>query len=96
MKRINLIDQANNQSEDSTNDDAENLILQVGGNGSPPFVLKENFNNVAITTMIDSGSPITIFKQSDLRKILQTDVLFARPFSKGEEYVDYNGRPLNY
>ena len=30
-----------------------------------------------------------------MRKILKKDVLFARPLPKGEEYVDYNGRPLN-
>ena len=95
MRRINLIDQASNQSEDSTEDVAKNMILQVVGNGTPPFVLKGEINNVAFTTMIDSGSPITIFTQSHLGKILKTDVLFARPLPKGEEYVDYNGRPLN-
>ena len=95
MRRINLIDQAYNQSEDSTEDDAENMILQVGGKASPPFVLKGKINNVAFTTMIYSGSPITKFTQSDLKKILKTDVIFARPFPKGEEYVDYSGRPLN-
>ena len=50
---------------------------------------------MTFTTMIESGSPITIFTQSDLRKILKRDVLFARPLPKGEEYVDYNRRPLN-
>ena len=38
---------------------------------------------------------MTVFTQSDLRKILKKDVFFARPLPKGEEYVDYNGRPLN-
>ena len=94
MRRINLIDQANKQSENSTEDDAENMILQVGGNRTPPFVLKGKINNVAFTTMIDSGSPIPIFTQGDLREILKKDVLFARPIPNGEEYVDYNGRPL--
>ena len=53
--RINLIDQANNQSEDSTEDDAENMIMQVGENGTPPFVLKGKINNVTFITMIESG-----------------------------------------
>ena len=45
--------------------------------------------------MIDSGSPITIFTQDDLRKILKVDVMFARLLPKTEQYVDYNNKPLN-
>ena len=45
--------------------------------------------------MIDSGSPITIFTQDDVRKILKSNVMFARPLPKNKEYVDYNGKPLN-
>ena len=32
--------------------------------------------------MIDSGSPITIFTQDEIRKILKVNVMFARPQSK--------------
>ena len=35
MGEINLID----QSEHITEEDAENNVLQLGGNGTPPFVL---------------------------------------------------------
>ena len=45
--------------------------------------------------MIDSGSPITIFTQADPREILKLDVIFARPMSKTEQYVDNNNKPLN-
>ena len=45
--------------------------------------------------MIDSGSPITIFKQADLRELLKSHVIFARPLPKTEQYVDYNNKPLN-
>ena len=45
--------------------------------------------------MIDSGSPISIFDQADLRKLLRTDVIFARPFPENESYVDYNNQPIN-
>ena len=95
MRRVNLIDQQNNQSEGSTKEEADNVIKNVNGDGAPPFVLKGKINNRLFCTMIDSGSPITICTQGDLRKILKLDVTFARPFPKSEEYVDFNGRPLN-
>ena len=69
--------------------------MQVEGNGRPPFVLKGKFNNVTFTTRIVSGVPITKYTQSDLRTIMKKNVLFARPLPMEEEYVDYNGRPLN-
>ena len=45
--------------------------------------------------MIDSGSPTTIFTQSDLRRLLKQDVIFTRPLPKTDQYVDYNNKPLN-
>ena len=45
--------------------------------------------------MIDSGSPTKIFTKEDLRKILKSDLVFTRPLSKKEQFVDYNGKPLN-
>ena len=57
--------------------------------------MKGKINNQAFATMIDSGSPITIFTQADLREILKLDVIFARPMPKAEQYVDYNNKPFN-
>ena len=45
--------------------------------------------------MIDSGSPITIFTGDDVRKLLKSDVIFAKPLPKNEEYVNFNGKLLN-
>ena len=45
--------------------------------------------------MIDSGSPTKIFTKEDVRKILKSDLVFTRPLSKKEQFVDYNGKPLN-
>ena len=45
--------------------------------------------------MIDSGSPITIVTQADLRELLKVDVIFVRPMPTNEQYVDYNNKPLN-
>ena len=41
------------------------------------------------------GSPITIFTAGALKNKLQQDVIFAGSLAKNEEFVDYNGRPLN-
>ena len=73
----------------------DNVVLRLDGTGVPPFVLKGRINKQLFTTMIDSGSPITIFTRDDVRKVLKSDVIFARPMPKNEEYVDYNGKPLN-
>ena len=47
-------------------------------------------HKVSFTAIVDSGSQITILTQADLGKILQVDVIFARPMPKREKYVDYN------
>ena len=70
LRRVNLFDQQNIRSEGSTDEEADNLILQVNGDGALPFVLKETIN-LKNRTMIDSGSHITIFTQGDLGKILK-------------------------
>ena len=90
-----LIEQANDQSEDSNEYEEDKTVLHVGGGGNQPFMMKGKINNESFTTMIDSGSPITIFTQTDQRRILKQAVIFARPLPKTEQYVDYNNKPLN-
>ena len=95
MRRINLIEREDNQSEESNEQDEENMVLHIGGSDNPRFVMKGKINNQPFTTMIDSGSPITIFTEADLRELLKVDLIFARPMPKSEQYVDYNNKPLN-
>ena len=95
MRRINLIEREDNQSEESNEQDEDNMVLHICGSDTLPFVMKSKTNNQPFTTMIDSGSPITIFTQADLREILKADVIFARPMPKSEQYFDYNNKPLN-
>ena len=65
MRRINLIERDGSQSEDSGEQDEDNVVLHVSGSGVQPFVMKGKINNQPFTTMIDSGSPITILTQAD-------------------------------
>ena len=88
LRRINQIEQDDSQSESSNEMNEENMVLHVSGAGNQPFVLKCKIKE-PFKTMIDSGSPITIFSQEDLRKILKVDVIFARSVPKNEQYVDY-------
>ena len=95
MRRINLIEQDDNQSGDSHDQDEDKMVLHVGGGGNQPFMMKDKKNNEPFTTMIDSFSPITNFTQADLSRLLNYDVIVARPLPKTEQYVDYNNKPLN-
>ena len=88
MRRINLIERDDDQSEESAGAE-DDMVLHIGGNGQQPFIMKGKLNDQAFATMIDSGSPITIFTQDDLRYML------ARPLPQTEQYVDYNTKPLN-
>ena len=95
MRRINLIEQEEDQLEVSNEYKEDKLVLHVGGGGNEPFMMKGKINNESFKTMIDSGSPITIFTQTDLRRILKHDVIFARPLPNTEQYVEYNNKPMN-
>ena len=95
MRRINLIERDSNQSEVSTELEEDNTIFHIVGIGNQPFIMKGKMNNQAFSTMIDSGSSITIFTQADPRDMLKVDLIFARPMPKAEQYPDYNNKPLN-
>ena len=66
------------------------MALHVNGSGNQPFLMNRKMHKVSFTAIVDSGSQITILTQADLGKILQVDVIFARPMPKREKYVDYN------
>ena len=52
--------------------------VHVGGGKNQPFLMKGKTNNPLFSAMIDSGSPISIFTQSDLWELLKVEVMFAR------------------
>ena len=53
--RVNLIGQAADQSEGSSEWDQDNAVLRFDGTGVSPFVLKGRINKQPFNTMIDSG-----------------------------------------
>ena len=52
-------------------------------------------NGNRFRTMIDSGSPVTIFALDEIKQIMQRKKLQVRQVIIGERYVDFNGKPLN-
>ena len=75
MRRINLVERDGNQSEESTEQEEDNMVLHIGADGTQPFIMKGKINKQTFSTMINSGSPITIFALADLREILKVDVM---------------------
>ena len=71
------------------------MVLRLDGTGIPTFVHKGRIKKQLFTTMVDSESPITIFTKEDVRKILRSDVIFARLLPKKKENVDYKVKPSN-
>ena len=71
MRRIDPIEQDSNQLEDGNDQDEDNIGLHVGGGGNRSFMNKGKIDNVPFATMIGSGSPITIFTQADLKKLIK-------------------------
>ena len=47
-------------------------------------------NGNPFITMMDSGSPVTIFEIGDTKRILKRKTLFIRQLPEDEEYVDFN------
>ena len=83
LRRVNLIGQTADQSEDSSELDEHKIALRLkGGNGAPPFMLKGKINKQPFTIVIDSGTPITIFTKEDVRNIFKSYLVFTRPLSK--------------
>ena len=91
MRRVNYIE----ESDASTSDDnEEQLVLQIDGNGSKPFFLEGTMCGNYFKAIIDTGSPVSIFTKRDLQKIIGERKVVIRDMIDQERYVDYNKRPL--
>ena len=82
LRRVNLFDQTTDRKKLRVG--RGQCGAKIGWNRFSPFVLKRRINKQSFTTMITSGSPNTIFTKEEVRKILKSDVIFARPLPKNE------------
>ena len=96
MRRINVVSREDQtSSEESSENNTDRIVLHLDGPGEQPFLMKGWINGKRFETMIDTGSPVTIFTAQALKDILQTTMLFVRPLPKDEVYVDFNNKLLN-
>ena len=92
-QHIQRIDEGSESSEESIADD-EKVVLTIEGDTSGQFTMKGKINGNPFQTMVDSGSPVTIFAIDEIKQIMKRKTLFIRELPKDEEYVDFNKRKL--
>ena len=90
-KRVQLVDQDEEDDEDESY-----MVLNVEGEeeNSKPYYMEGFINGNRFKTMIDSGSPVTIFTLDELKSIMKRDKLQVREMIKGQKYVDSNRKQL--
>ena len=74
------------------------MVLNVESEGNQkttPYYMEGWINVFRFKTMIDMGSPVTIFAVDEKKKIMRKKDLQVRRMVEGEKYVHFNGKPLN-
>ena len=88
-RRVQLVDQ-----EDG--DDENIMVLNVEGDeNTKPYYMEGFINGNKFRTMIGSGLAVTIFALDEVKQIMKRGTLPVREMIEGENYVDFNGKPLN-
>ena len=68
MRRVNYIEESEEKQDDD--EDEEQLVLRVDGDGWKPFYMNGMMYGNYFTAIIDTGSPVSIFTERDLQKIV--------------------------
>ena len=84
------------QEKFGDNEDEDYMVLNVkgGNNETKPYYMKGFINGNRFKTMIDTGSPVTIFALDEIKRIMKREKLPVRQMIEGERYVDFIGKPL--
>ena len=90
-KRVQLVDQKDNDDEDENY-----MVLNVEGNDNNTklYHMEGFISGNQFKTMIDTGSPVTIYALDEIKKIMKRENLLVRDMVESERYVDFNGKPL--
>ena len=91
MQRVNYIEET--EDEESYVDE-EQFVLKIEGKGSKPFYTEGLMCRNYFKAIIDTGSPVSIFTEKDLQKIVGERKVVIREMIENERYVDYNKKPL--
>ena len=92
--RIQRIDEWSDSENEGSIVDEEKVVLTIEGDENGHFTMKGKINGNEFQTMVDSGSPVTIFEIDELKKIMKRKTLFIRELPSDEEYVDFNRKKL--
>ena len=96
MRRVNCIEESDEESEEDEDQDEEQLVLRVDGDGCKPFYMEGTMCGNYFKAIIDTGSPVSIFTKSDLRKIVGPRKVVIRDMIAGERYGEYNKKTLEF
>ena len=82
--------------ESGEEDDEGYLVIKVESESetSKQYYIEGFINANKFKTMIDTGSPVTIFELDEIKQIMKREKLQVRPMIKNERYVDFNGKPF--
>ena len=92
--RIQRIDEWDSSSNSAIEDDK--IVLTIDGDENGQFSISGKMNGNLFKTMVDSGSPVTMFEIEDIKRIMKRKTLFIRQLPEDEEYADFNKRKLNF
>ena len=87
MRRVNYIEETEDEESDV---DEEQLVLKIEGKGSKPFYMEVLMCGNHFKAIIDTGSPVFIFTEKDLQKIVGERKVVIREVIEKERFVDYN------
>ena len=75
--------------------EGDKIVLTIDGDENGQFSMGGKINGNSYKTMVNSVSPLTIFENEDIKRILKRKTLFIRQLPEDEEYVDFNKRKVN-
>ena len=93
-QRIQRTDEWEDSSSSSVVEDDKN-VLTIDGDENGQFSMSGKINGNPFETMVDSGSPVTIFEIEEIKRTTKRKTLFKRQLPDDEEYVDLNKKKLN-
>ena len=87
QQRIQRIGEWEESSSGSAIKD-DKIVLTIDGDENGQFSMSGKINGNPFKTMVDSGSPVTIFEIEEIKRIMKRKTLFIRQLPEDEEYVD--------
>ena len=91
---IQTIDEWEDSSSGSMIEE-DKIVLSIEGGENGKFLMSGKMKGNQLKTMVDSGSPVTIFEIEEIKRIMKRKTLFIGQLTEDEEYVDFNKRKLN-